>query len=108
MASSHNATVRNAMKIDNATLNLRLDLLRMMMTELARALPTSEAARAADAIGRCVADRMADSPISQDADESIAADLAPILAALRNRSTSPYLARQVPHKTHSVCDSLEP
>jgi len=96
------------MKIDNATLNLRLDLLRMMMTELARALPTSEAARAADAIGRCVADRMADSPISQDADESIAADLAPILAALRHRSTSPYLPRQVPHKTHSVCDSLEP
>lgn len=61
----------------------RLDFLSMVLAELAMALPPREAARAARAIGQRVVQHLESGPVSEAADEAIAADLAPILSALR-------------------------
>lgn len=67
------------------TVNLRLDVMSMALAELARALPPSQAARVAEAIVQQAMGRLAEASISEIADESIAADLAPLLSALRRR-----------------------
>ena len=70
-------------KTDLGTIALRLDILSLALAEMAGALPAQEAARAADAICRRVTGRIASTPMSESADVSVAADLGPILAALR-------------------------
>lgn len=71
------------MKADHQTVALRLDIFSLVLAELARALPAQEAARATEAITQGVANRIADHPICESADATVAADLASILAALR-------------------------
>ncbi len=73
------------MKTDLQTIALRLDVLIMILADLAKALPAQEAARAADDITRGVTSRIAGQPIRESADVTIAADLARILNALRQR-----------------------
>lgn len=63
----------------------RLDFLSMVLAELAMSLPPQEAARAARAIGQRVVQHLESGPVSETADEAIAADLAPILSALQRR-----------------------
>lgn len=65
--------------------NLRLDVMSMALAELARAVPPSQAARVAEAIVKQAMDRLAGASMSEIADESIAADLAPLLSALQRR-----------------------
>ena len=72
------------MRTDLHTLNLRLDILNLTLVELARSVPAAEAAKVAEAISRRVTDRIAGPAISAHADQRVAADLAPILAALRH------------------------
>jgi hypothetical protein len=64
-------------------INRRLDFVNMVLEELAMALPPEEAARAVRAIGHRVVQHLASGPVSETADEAIAADLAPILSALK-------------------------
>ena len=73
------------MEADLQAVTWRLDLLSLAVAELARALPAQEATRAADAITHGMANRIADHPICEGADATLAADLAFILAALRRR-----------------------
>lgn len=72
------------MRTDLQTLNLRLDILSLTLVELARSIPAAQAAQAAEAIAQRVTDRMADVAVSARTDQRVAADLAPILAALRH------------------------
>ncbi len=65
--------------------NLRLDIMSMALAELARALPPTQAARVAEAIVKQAMGRLAGASISEITDESIAADLAPLLSALHRR-----------------------
>lgn len=65
--------------------NLRLDVMNMALAELARALPPSKAACVAEAIVKQAMVRLAGASMSEIADESIAADLAPLLSALHER-----------------------
>jgi hypothetical protein len=65
--------------------NLRLDIMSMALAELARVLPPSQAARVAEAIVKQAMGRLAGTSTSEIADESIAADLAPLLSALHKR-----------------------
>lgn len=62
--------------------NLRLDVMSMALTELARAVPPSQAGRVSDAIVKQAMGLLAGASMSETADESIAADLAPLLSAL--------------------------
>lgn len=57
----------------------------MALAELARALPPSQAARVAGAIVGQAIGRLAGTSLSDIGDESISADLAPILSALHRR-----------------------
>ena len=83
IATTSGPACASIMKTEVRTLNMRLDILTMTLTELARSLPVEEAARAAKAIGERVAGRVAGTKISTRTDTTVAADLAPILAALR-------------------------
>ena len=64
-------------------LTLRLDVLSVTLAELAKALPPVEAARAGRAIREQMVHLICDRPMSGDAAESIATDLAPLLSALQ-------------------------
>ncbi len=66
------------------TINMRLDFLSMVVSVLARSLPPLEAARAVQAIGERVIEQLRRDP-AEAAEEAVAADLAPILAALQQR-----------------------
>lgn len=67
------------------TINLRLDFVSMVLAVLARSLPPQEAAHAVNVIGERVIEQLGRSPVSESADEAVAADLAPIIAALQQR-----------------------
>ena len=67
------------------TINLRLDFVSMVLAVLARSLPPREAAHAVNVIGERVIEQLGRSPVSESADEAVAADLAPIIAALQQR-----------------------
>lgn len=67
------------------TINLRLDFVSMVLAVLARSLPPQEAAHAVNVIGDRVIEQLGRSPVSESADEAVAADLAPIIAALQQR-----------------------
>lgn len=67
------------------TINLRLDFVSMVLAVLARSLPPQEAAHAVNVIGERVIEQLGRSPVSKSADEAVAADLAPIIAALQQR-----------------------
>lgn len=65
--------------------NMRLDFVTMVLATLARALPPREAAHALQVIGERVVQQLAQGPVIESAEEAVAADLAPIIAALRHR-----------------------
>lgn len=67
------------------TINLRLDFLSMVAAVLARSLPPREAAHAVHAIGERLIEQLGRQRVSESAEEAVAADLAPILAALQQR-----------------------
>jgi len=52
---------------------------------LARSLPPREAAHAVQVIGERVVEQLGRDPVSESAEEAVAADLAPIIAALQQR-----------------------
>ncbi len=66
-------------------INLRLDFLRMVLSVLAGSLPPREAAHAVQMIGERVIERLGRGPVPEGAEEAVAADLAPVLGALRRR-----------------------
>lgn len=66
-------------------INLRLDFLSMVLAVLARSLPPREAAHAVHAIGERLIEQLGRQRVSESAEEAVAADLAPILAALQQR-----------------------
>lgn len=63
----------------------RLDFMSMVMAVLARSLPPREAAHAVQVISALVVEQLGQEPASENAEEAVAADLAPILAALQQR-----------------------
>ena len=65
-------------------INLRLDFMSMVLAVLARSLPPLEAARAVQVIGERVVEQLGRNP-AEAAEAAVAADLAPILAALQQR-----------------------
>ena len=65
-------------------INLRLDFLSMVLSVLARSLPPLEAAGAVQVIGGRIIEQLGRNP-AQAAEEAVASDLAPILAALQQR-----------------------
>ena len=66
------------------TIKLRLDFLSMVLSVLARSLSPLEAARAVQVIAERVVEQLGRNP-AEAAEEAVAADLAPILAALQQR-----------------------
>jgi len=74
-----------SMKTDLQTVVWRMDLLTVVLAELARSLPAAEAARAAEAIARGVDCLLADRPLHDSVDEAVAVDLASVLGALRRQ-----------------------
>lgn len=66
-------------------INMRLDFISMVLAVLAGSLPPREAARAAHVIGERVIEQLERLPVSRSAEEAVAADLAPIIAALQQR-----------------------
>jgi hypothetical protein len=68
---------------DARVLTVRLDVLRDIIIEMAAALPPPCAGRLVNAIGGRLTQRLAGIDIDEPADEALASDLAPILAALQ-------------------------
>ena len=66
-------------------INMRLDFMSMVLAVLARALPPREAVHAVQRIGERVVEQLGREPAAESAEEAVAADLAPILAALQQR-----------------------
>jgi len=66
-------------------INMRLDFINMVLTVLARSLPPREAAHALQLIGERVVEQLGHDPAPESAEEAVAADLAPIIAALQQR-----------------------
>ena len=66
-------------------INMRLDFMSMVLAVLARSLPPREAAHAVHVIGERVVEQLGCDPVSESAEEAVAADLAPIIAALQQR-----------------------
>ena len=66
-------------------INMRLDFMAMVLTVLARSLPPREAAHALQMIGERVLEQLGHDPAPESAEEAVAADLAPIIAALQQR-----------------------
>lgn len=66
-------------------INMRLDFMSMVLAVLARSLPPREAAHAVQVIGERVVEQLGRQPVSESAEEAVAADLAPIIAALQQR-----------------------
>ena len=65
--------------------NMRLDFMAMVLTVLARSLPPREAAHALQVIGERVLEQLGHDPAPESAEEAVATDLAPIIAALQQR-----------------------
>ena len=76
-------TIMSAEQLD--VINLRLDFQSMVLAALARSLPPREAAHAVQVIGERVVEQLGRDPVSESAEEAVAADLAPIIAALQQR-----------------------
>lgn len=66
-------------------INMRLDFMSMVLAVLARSLPPREAAHAVQLIGERLVDQLGREPVSESGEEAVAADLAPIVAALQRR-----------------------
>ena len=66
-------------------IHMRLDFMSMVLAVLARSLPPREAAHAVQVIGERVIEQLGRDPVSESAEEAVAADLAPIIAALQQR-----------------------
>jgi hypothetical protein len=67
------------------TVTMRLDFMSMVLAVLARSLPPREAAHAVHLIGERVVKQLGHELVSGSAEEAVAADLAPIIAALQQR-----------------------
>lgn len=76
-------TPMSAERLD--AINMRLDFMSMVLAVLARSLPPREAAHAVQVIGERVVEQLSRDPVSESAEEAVAADLAPIIAALQQR-----------------------
>lgn len=66
-------------------IRLRLDFMVMVLTVLARSLPPREAAHAVKEFGEGVVEQLGRPAVSEAAESAVAADLAPIIAALQQR-----------------------
>ncbi|MDP1691746.1 MAG: hypothetical protein Q8L49_07320 [Burkholderiaceae bacterium] len=66
-------------------INMRLDFQSMVLAVLARSLPPREAAHAVHVIGERVVEQLGRDPVSESAEEAVAADVTPIIAALQQR-----------------------
>lgn len=66
-------------------INMRLDFISMVLAVLARSLPPLEAAHALQLIRERVVEQLGRAPAPESAEEAVAADLAPIIAALQQR-----------------------
>lgn len=66
-------------------INMRLDFMSMVLAILARTLPPREAAHAVQLIGERAVEQLGREPACESAEEAVAADLAPIIAALQQR-----------------------
>lgn len=66
-------------------INMRLDFMRTVLAVLARSLPPREAAHAVQVIGARVVEQLQRDSASKSAEEAVAGDLAPIMAALQQR-----------------------
>lgn len=66
-------------------INMRLDFMSMVLAVLARSLSPREAAHAVQVVGDRVIAQLGRDPVSESAEEAVAADLAPIIAALQQR-----------------------
>jgi len=64
-------------------LTVRMDALIIALTEIARTLSPQQSARAANAIGERIEQIVANGELSDRADAALAADLAPLMGALR-------------------------
>jgi hypothetical protein len=70
-------------------LSMRIDVLSLAITEIARALPDADALRVPQALSGQFAQFIDAQPIGECADESLAADIAALMAALtRNAPVS--------------------
>lgn len=69
-------------------LGIRIDAMAIALSEIARALPPTDAPRVAQAISTRVGQLLADRSVGERADESIAADLATLLTALHRGGPS--------------------
>lgn len=66
-------------------IHMRLDFMSMVLAVLAKSLSPREAAHAVQVIGERVIEQLGRDPVSESAEEAVAADLAPIIAALQQR-----------------------
>jgi hypothetical protein len=66
-------------------IHMRLDFMSMVLAVLARSLSPREAAHAVKVIGERVIEQLGRDVASESAEEAVAADLAPIIAALQQR-----------------------
>ena len=66
-------------------IHMRLDFMSMVLAVLARSLSPREAAPAVKVIGERVIEQLGRDVVSESAEEAVAADLAPIIAALQQR-----------------------
>ena len=66
-------------------INMRLDFMAIVLTVLARSLPPREAAHALQVTGERVLEQLGHAPAPESAEQAVAADLAPIIAALQQR-----------------------
>jgi hypothetical protein len=78
---------------------VRLDVLRDIMVELVSSLPPDRAAGFAAALGDLLAGRMRDMEVDEHTDEAMVSDVAPVFAALRQRTISSQDSRCGLHKT---------
>lgn len=66
-------------------MNMRLDFQGMVLAVVAGSMSPQEAAHAVQVIGKQVVEQLGRDPVSESAEEAVAADLARIIAALQRR-----------------------
>lgn len=69
-------------------INLRLEFLSMVVAVLARELPQPQATHVAQGVAEKIVGYLAREPVSEDAEEAVAKDLAPIMDSLRHVNAS--------------------
>ena len=75
-------------------IHMRLDFMSMALAVLARSLSPREASHAVQVIGERVIEQLGRDPVSESVEEAVAADFAPITAALQQRCNRPDRGRR--------------